>query len=96
MGLAITAVSKTMKMATAISFIIYFPMIFLSGATMPIEIFPENIVFISKALPLSYGVVLMKGIWLGGSLFDHPLEIAVLLGTTLVFSLIALKFFKWE
>lgn len=95
-GLFISGVSKNIKMATAISYIVYFPMLFLSGATMPLEGMPQSIVNISKALPLTYGVSLLKGIWLGDHLSDFPIDIIVLLVITVLFGGLAIKFFKWE
>ncbi|MDF2700350.1 MAG: hypothetical protein K0Q49_1908 [Haloplasmataceae bacterium] len=95
-GLLIAGVSKNAKMATAIAYIVYFPMLFLSGATMPLQMMPQSIVNISKALPMTYGVTLFKGIWLGDHLIDYPLEIIILFSITLVFGGLAVKFFKWE
>ncbi|WP_202710828.1 ABC transporter permease [Sporosalibacterium faouarense] len=95
-GLLVAGLSKNVKVATAISYIIYFPMLFLSGATMPLEAMPESIVNISKALPLTYGVRLFKGVWLGNDFFDYTGEIFILLGIIVIFSLLATRFFKWE
>ncbi|MTI49959.1 MAG: ABC transporter permease [Firmicutes bacterium] len=95
-GLLVAGLSKNVKVATAISYIIYFPMLFLSGATMPLEAMPESIVNISKVLPLTYGVRLFKGVWLGKDFLDYTGEIFVLLGIIVIFSLLATRFFKWE
>lgn len=95
-GLLIGGLSKNMKVCTAIAYIIYFPMLFLSGATIPIEIMPQSIINISKALPMTYGVNLLKGIWLGGHLADHVMEIIVLLSITVILGGFAVKLFRWE
>ncbi|HHU63740.1 MAG TPA: ABC transporter permease [Clostridiales bacterium] len=95
-GLFIGGLSKNMKMCTTIAYIVYFPMLFLSGATIPIEIMPQSIINISKVLPMSYGVSLLKGIWLGGHLSDHVKEIVILLSIAVVSGGFAVKFFKWE
>lgn len=95
-GLFIAGVSKNVKAATAIAYIIYFPMLFLSGATMPLEMMPNSIVNISKMLPLTYGVRLLKGVWLGGNMMDYTYELVILVVLTIFFSLLSLKVFKWE
>lgn len=95
-GLFIAGVSKNTKAATAISYIIYFPMLFLSGATMPLEAMPESITNLSKLLPLTYGVRLFKGVWLGGSLLDYTSEMLILIIIILIFGILSIKFFKWE
>ena len=95
-GLFIGGVTPNGRTAIVISYIVYFPMLFLSGATMPMEMMPQSIINISKLLPLTYGVTLLKGIWLGGRFFDFPLELGVVVLVTLVFGGLAVKLFRWE
>ncbi len=95
-GLLIAGVSKNGKTATTISYIIYFPMLFLSGATIPLEIMPQGVVSFSKILPLTYGVNLLQGIWLGDHLFNHVTDLIVLFSIILIFSVLSIKYFKWE
>ncbi len=95
-GLFIAGFTKNAKAALAISYVIYFPMLFLSGATLPLQFMPEAIQNISKALPLTYGIELVRGLWLGQSIFDFGLQILVLLGFFLVLGGLSLKMFKWE
>jgi len=95
-GLFMAAITKNAKAAQAISFVLYFPMIFLSGATIPLGIMPDVIISISKLLPLTYGVELMQGLWLGGSLLDFLPQIGILFGVFILFGTISLLTFKWE
>jgi ABC-2 type transport system permease protein len=96
LGLLIAGVSSNVKAANAISYIVYFPMLFLSGAVMPLEIIPKSVANISKLLPLTYGVNLLKGAWMGEQLSTYFNDIIVLLVSFLVFMIIAIKAFKWE
>ncbi|MBN2797493.1 MAG: ABC transporter permease [Clostridia bacterium] len=96
LGLCIASISKNAKAALAISYVIYFPMLFLSGATLPLEFMPNGIKMISKGLPLTYGVELMKGLWLGKALSDFTMHIGVLLLLSLVLIIISYKTFKYE
>ncbi len=96
LGLTIAGVVPNAKAATALSFIIYFPMLFLSGATIPHYIMPKALAAVSNLLPLTYGVKLLSGVWLGESLADYGLEIAVLAGVTTICLGLATRFFKWE
>ena len=95
-GLLIAGVSPNAKAANAISYVIYFPMLFLSGAAMPLKMMPESILFISKALPLTYGVELFTGVWLGKSVSNYTTDIIVLFSVFVVCTFIAVKTFKWE
>ena len=95
-GLFIAGFTKNAKAALAISYVIYFPMLFLSGATLPLQFMPETIQNISKALPLTYGIELVRGLWLGESITEFGLQIAVLLGVFVVLGGLSLKTFRWE
>lgn len=95
-GLFMAAITKNAKAAQAISTVLYFPMIFLSGATIPLVIMPDVVISISKFLPLTYGVELLQGLWLGGSLLGFLPQIGILFGITIVFGAISIFTFKWE
>ncbi len=84
LGYLIASVANGARMAQVMSMIIFYPMMFLSGAGMPIEILPESIRHISNFLPLTYVVRLMRGLWFGDPLTAHWLEIGILAGITLV------------
>jgi ABC-2 type transport system permease protein len=95
-GYLIASVAPNARTAQVIGMVIFYPMMFLSGATVPIEIMPESVRRISDFLPLTYAVRLLKGLW-----FDVPwtsllLETAVLFGTMAVCALVATRFFRWE
>ncbi len=95
-GLFIAGFTSNAKAALAISYVVYFPMLFLSGATIPIEIMPSAVVTISKILPLTYGVQLLKGLWFGGNFGDYLLEFGVFAAIFVVFTGLAMKTFRWE
>ena len=67
-GFLIASLVNNTRAANAIGDLIYFPMIFLSGATFPIESFPKSMQNIAKALPLTYVSDLFKRIWLNSDL----------------------------
>lgn len=79
-GLVIAGVSSNGRMATVLSYLVYFPMLFLSGTTIPIEIMPDHAAHFARVLPLTHGVELLKGVWLGGVLADSIENILALLG----------------
>lgn len=95
-GFVIASFAPNMKFATAIANIVYFPMLFLTGATLPLEIMPDVMIDISKAIPLTYAVEFLKGIWLGKDWTDFTKEIWILVGILAVCTAISVKKFKWE
>ncbi len=95
-GHLIASVAPNARTAQVIGMVIFYPMMFLSGKTIPIEIMPQSISHISDFLPLTYAVRLLKGLW-----FDVPwtslfLETAVLFGTMAVCVLVATRLFRRE
>ena len=95
-GFTIASLAPGVKAVNAISNIIYFPMIFLTGATLPIEVMPETMRNISRFLPLTYAVDLLKGIWLGGKLSDYTQDIIILIAIFFVGVIISIFTFRWE
>ena len=95
-GLFIASVSRTAKVAQALGLVIGFPMMFLSGASMPVEVMPDAMDKVIKAMPLSYSVSMMRDIWEGAGLADLKGDSFVLLAVAGVFILITAVIFKWD
>lgn len=96
LGFIPASLAGTSRSGTVISNTLYFPMLFLSGAALPRQMLPELLKHVSEFLPLTHAIRLMQGIWLGESMFEYPVEMAVLAGSLLAGSLFALKFFRWD
>lgn len=96
LGFMIASLTGNMKAATAVANIIYFPMLFLTGATIPLEIMPDTMKQIAKALPFTYAVELLKGVWLGGALSEYGTQIAVLAAVMVAGITISIFTFRWE
>jgi len=96
MGFLIAAAAPNNRAAVAIAYLVFFPMLFLSGATLPLEIMPDTIVAISKFLPLTYCVEIMKAAWMGEPLAESIRAIVILLIVTVVCAAISIKIFRWE
>jgi len=95
-GYVIAAIAPTARTAQVVGMVLFYPMLFLSGAAMPLEILPESIRTISRYLPLTYVVNLLKGLWFGGSWRDYLLEAGILAGVLVVCTLFASRFFRWD
>ncbi|MCJ7795470.1 MAG: ABC transporter permease [Thermoleophilia bacterium] len=95
-GYLIASVAPNARTAQVIGMVVFYPMMFLSGAGIPIEVMPESVRRISEFLPLTYAVRLLKGLWFGVPWSDLLLETAVLGGTMVICALLASRFFRWE
>lgn len=95
-GLLMASLCKTIKSVNMVTTFVYFPMLFLSGATIPYELFPEGLQKVAAVLPLAQGIKLMKAVSLGTKIDDVWKMIALLVGITLVCIAISVKTFQWE
>jgi len=95
-GYLIASLAPSARAAQVIGMAIFYPMIFLSGAGMPLEILPATIQRISDFLPLTYVVKLLRGLWFGETWRQHLLETVVLVGILGVCTAAAARFFRWE
>ena len=95
-GYLITSVARGARTAQIIGMVIFYPMMFLSGAGMPLELLPDSIKRISDFLPLTYVVKLLRALWFGERWVDHLFETGALIGVLLVCTAIAARLFRWE
>ncbi len=95
-GLFITSISSGIRASNVISLLVYFPMLFLSGAIMPLDTMPDGMAGIGRMLPFSYGIDLVKGVWFGGNLFDFSTDILILIIVFFVCTTGSLILFRWE
>ena len=95
-GYLIAGLAPGARTAQVIGMVIFYPMMFLSGASIPLEVMPETIQRIADFLPLTYVVRLLRGLWFGDAWGEHLLETAVLAGVLVVCTALAARFFRWE
>jgi len=95
-GYVIASLAPTARAAQVISMVVFYPMMFISGAGIPLEVMPPTIRRIADFLPLTYVVKLLRGLWFGEGWGDHLLEVAVLGGILVVCTALAARLFRWE
>ncbi len=96
LGFILAAVVKTARTAQITGMAFFFPMIFLSGATIPVEIMPANVQALSRFVPLTYVVRILKGLWFGQEWSRFGVEAALLLALAAVSLAVTVKIFRWE
>ena len=95
-GMLIASVCTSVKKANLVCTIVYFPMLFLSGATIPFSILPKGVQYVSNILPLTQGIKLLKGFALGLENTSIITPLIVLSISTIITVLLSIKLFKWE
>jgi len=96
LGFILAGIVPTTRTALSTVMVLFYPMIFLSGATIPREELPESIRRISQVLPLTHVVNLLRGTWIGDPWSRHLVDVAVLAGMIVLGVAITAKTFRWE
>ena len=96
MGFLIASLVPSARFAQPMGSLILYPMVAISGLFVPIEDMPAVPEAMTRVLPLSYAVSLLRGIWTGGAWSNHAFDIAALAAFFVVFSAITSRVFRWE
>ncbi|GMQ62990.1 ABC transporter permease [Vallitalea maricola] len=96
LGIFIASVSNSVKTANLLCNLIYFPMLFLSGATIPYEIMPKALKSISNVMPLTQGIKVLKGVSLGNPVSDYLGKITFLFIVGVICIIISIKTFRYD
>ena len=96
-GFMVGGIAKNTKIAGIIASILYFPMLILSGATLPYEVMPTALQRVSDIFPLTQGIKLLKSTAVNLSINDSVIPICIeIIILTVVCTTVSFKFFKWE
>jgi ABC-2 type transport system permease protein len=96
LGFLIASVVPTARFAQPIGTLILYPMIGLSGLFVPVESLPPALRGIARALPPTYAVSLLRGIWHGVGWLAHIGDVAMLALMFLVCTAVSARVFRWE
>lgn len=96
LGMLAASISPNMQTANLICSILYFPMLLLSGATLPYEIMPAAMQKAADFLPLTQGIKLLKMTSLGVPQGNVTLPVAVMIILAVVCVWLSIRFFQWE
>lgn len=96
-GSIVGAVANSMQESQIIIQVLYFPMLFLSGATFPLGIMPHWLQKAADFIPATYLTRGMNNILLSHeTLLQNKQSAAVMLLTTVLGTFLAFKLFRWE
>ncbi|MGE5341239.1 MAG: ABC transporter permease [Candidatus Omnitrophota bacterium] len=96
LGFVLASVFTSPRVAMSVAMAIFYPMIFLSGATIPFEILPYAIRPYSRALPLTQVVMLLRGVWRGEAFSAQIGPIIYLLIMFILGLFLTSRIFRWE
>jgi len=96
MGIVMGSLIKDVEAATAAGNLVAFPMMFLSGAFWPLEIMPEFLQTVAKAMPLYYFHQGLRQTLIFGNPVGALTSFIVLGVLLLAFTIMAVKIVKWK
>lgn len=96
LGFLIASAVPTARFAQPIGTLILYPMIGLSGLFVPIPALPPALRIVARALPTTYTVSLLRGIWRGEGWLPHASDVGALALIFLICTAISSRVFRWE
>jgi ABC-2 type transport system permease protein len=96
LGFLIASIVPTARFAQPIGTLILYPMLGVSGLFVPVASLPPMLQAVARALPLTYAVSFLRGIWHGESWSAHVGDVTVLSVMFLAFTAVSAKVFRWE
>lgn len=93
-GFTLAGLFPSVRVASAVGQVVFFPMLALSGAWVPREQFPDWLFTVSDFIPLTYAVNLVRDLWIGEGWTLLP--VGVLFGVLAASILVSAKTFRWE
>ncbi len=96
LGFLIASIVPTARFAQPIGTAIIYPMLGLSGLFVPVASLPPLLRVIARALPSTYAVSLLRGIWLGEGWSRHIGDVVMLAVLFLFFIAVSARVFRWE
>ncbi len=95
-GFLVASLVPTARFAQPIGSAIFYPMLGVSGLFVPVDAMPAALQALSRVLPLTYAVSLLRGIWRGDGWLDHTMELMVLALVLAVCTGLSARVFRWE
>ena len=96
-GYAIASFAQTEEAATALTSVVQFPLMFLSGIFFPIQEMPDWLRTVATAMPLTYLGDALRQTMVGATPFAPvAVSVVVLLGWLVASFAISARFFRWH
>ena len=97
LGLVVASVTNTMQETQVINQLIWLPLIFLSGATLPLAYLPQPVQRVALFLPATYLVSALQNAFYGSFPVWHLfVQLFALLSWAVLTFFVAVQLFRWE
>lgn len=96
MGFLIASLVPTARFAQPIGTLFLYPMLGVAGLFVPIAALPPGLQVVSRFVPLTYVVSLLRGIWREEGWIRHAGDVAALALVFVVCTIVSARVFRWE
>ncbi len=96
LSFVLAGVISTGRATQRVATMLFFPMIFFTGATIPFEALPSGAQLVGQFLPLTYVISLLRGVWAGDAWGAHLGDVGILVAILVVGLAVSAKTFRWE
>lgn len=96
LSFAVAAISRSVAQANGLAQVLFMPMMFLSGATLPVELMPSWMQKLALILPATYYMRSLRSTFTGGGLAVNVPSLAVMAVFSVFAMALSVKFFRWE
>jgi ABC-2 type transport system permease protein len=96
LGFLIASLVPTARFAQPIGTLVFYPMLGISGLFAPVDALPAGLQILARALPLTYAVSLLRGVWQGEGWLAHASDVGVLALMFVGFLALSTRLFRWE
>jgi ABC-2 type transport system permease protein len=93
-GYLVAGLAPTARIAQVVGQLIYFPMMFLSGAAIPLQLMPDGVRSVAELLPMTMMVRLFQDLWFGDGWYIPAIGFMVVL--LIVGTILSARTFRWE
>jgi len=94
-GMFVANALKSAKGSQSLVYIVFFGLLVLGGVWFPVALMPQLLQNVHSVLPIAYGGQLLTNVWQGESILQGHYLITTA-AVAALFSLLSIKFFKFE
>lgn len=96
LGFLLAGLLRTYRTASAVTMVVFYPMLFLSGAGMPREILPAWMQRVGLVFPMTHAVTLLRGLWFGDPWAKFGREVAILAAFAVACTVASTRLFRLD
>jgi ABC-2 type transport system permease protein len=97
LGLVVASITNTMQETQVLNQLLWLPMLFFSGATLPIAYLSTYVQHVALFLPATYMVsALQNGIYFGHAVWRLPVQLFSLVAWGALSFFVSAQLFRWE